>query len=146
MPLVKRHGETNIISCSKLLSVWKAVVGEDISKKAQPVRIKTIEGGNKNILFLGMNGPYMAELSLQIRDIIEKINAYYSQELIAQIKLQRVHYVTNKNVVEFENAQFLDPMKNEELNASKADVLQLENALEKMKYNLSNSRKDNEIK
>ena len=72
-PLVKRHGHVNIISYSKLLNIWETVVGEDISKKAHPIGIKTIKGGEKNILHLGMTGPYMAELSLQTRDIIEKI-------------------------------------------------------------------------
>ena len=82
-PLVRRHGSTSIISHSKLFKIWGTLVGEDISKKAQPIKIKTIKGGEQNILYLGMNGPYMAELSLQTQDIIEKINSYYSNEVIA---------------------------------------------------------------
>ena len=81
-PLVKRHGQLNIISYAKLLGIWGTIVGEEISKKAHPVKMKTIKGGKKNILYLGMNGPYMAELSLQIQDVIEKINSYYSKEVI----------------------------------------------------------------
>ena len=84
-PLVKRHGHVSIMSYSKLLNIWETVVGEDISKKAHPIGIKTIKGGEKNILHLGMTGPYMAELSLQTWDIIEKINSYYSKEVIVQI-------------------------------------------------------------
>ena len=79
-PLVKRHGQLNMFSYAKFLDVWDTIVGEDISKKAQPTKIKTIKGGKKNILYLGMTGPYMAELSLQLPDIIEKINSFYAKK------------------------------------------------------------------
>ena len=59
-PLVKRHVHVNIMSYSKLLNIWETVVGEEISKKAHPIGMKTIEGGRKNILFLGMTGPYLS--------------------------------------------------------------------------------------
>ena len=72
-PLVKRHGQLNIISYAKLLDIWDTIVGKEISKKANPIKMKTIKGGEKNILYLGMTGPYMAELSLQLPYIIEKI-------------------------------------------------------------------------
>ncbi len=144
-PLVKRHGHVNIISYSKLLNIWETVVGEDISKKAHPIGIKTIKGGEKNILHLGMTGPYMAELSLQTRDIIEKINSYYSKEVIVQIKLQRLVHINDKNVVELDNLNDFGAVKNEESHGSKLAFVQLEQALTKMKNNLNNSRKKNEI-
>ena len=144
-PLVKRHGHLNIISHSKLLNIWETVVGEDISKKAHPIGIKTIKGGEKNILHLGMTGPYMAELSLQTRDIIEKINSYYSKEVIVQIKLQRLVHTNDKNVVELDNLNDFGPVKNEGSHGSKLAFVQLEQALTKMKNNLNNSRKKNEI-
>ena len=144
-PLVKRHGHVNIISHSKLLNIWETVVGEDISKKAHPIGIKTIKGGEKNILHLGMTGPYMAELSLQKRDIIEKINSYYSKDVIDQIKLQRLHDINHKNVVELDNSHAFSATKSREPTDPKIVGIQLENALTKMKNNLSNSRKKNEI-
>ena len=144
-PLVKRHGHVNIISHSKLLNIWETVVGEDISKKAHPIGIKTIKGGEKNILHLGMTGPYMAELSLQTMDIIEKINSYYSKEVIVQIKLQRLVHINDKNVVELDNLNDFGAVKNEETHGSKLAFVQLEQALTKMKNNLNNSRKKNEI-
>ena len=144
-PLVKRHGHVNIISYSKLLNIWETVVGEEISKKAHPIGMKTIKGGRKNILFLGMTGPYMAELSLQKRDIIEKINSYYSKDVIDQIKLQRTLQINDKNVVELDNLNDFGAMKSEDLTGSKPAIVHLEQALTKMKNNLSNSRKKNEI-
>ena len=144
-PLVKRHGQVNIMSYSKLLNIWETVVGEDISKKAHPIGIKTIKGGEKNILHLGMTGPYMAELSLQKRDIIEKINSYYSKDVIDQIKLQRTLQINDKNVVELDNLNNFGAMKSEDSTGSKLAIVRLEQALTKMKNNLNNSRKKNEI-
>ena len=140
-PLVKRHGHVNIISYSKLLNIWETVVGEKISKKAHPIGMKTIKGGRKNILFLGMTGPYMAELSLQKRDIIEKINSYYSKDVIDQIKLQRTLQINDKNVVELDNLNDFGAMKSEYSTGSKLAIVHLEQALTKMKNNLNNSRK-----
>ena len=144
-PLVKRHGHVNIMSYSKLLNIWETVVGEKISKKAHPIGMKTIKGGRKNILFLGMTGPYMAELSLQKRDIIEKINSYYSKDIIDQIKLQRTLQINDKNVVELDNLNDFGAMKSEYSTGSKLAIVHLEQALTKMKNNLNNSRKKNEI-
>ena len=144
-PLVKRHGHVNIMSYSKLLNIWETVVGEEISKKAHPIGMKTIKGGRKNILFLGMTGPYMAELSLQKRDIIEKINSYYSKDIIDQIKLQRTLQINDKNVVELDNLNDFGAMKSEDSTGPKLAIVHLEQALTKMKNNLNNSRKRNEI-
>ena len=144
-PLLRRHGSTSIVSYSKLLNIWGTLVGEDISKKAQPIRIKTIKGGEKNILYLGMNGPYMAELSLQIQDILGKINSYYSKEVIAQIKLQRIHNTISRNVVELDNLQDFSSTKKKESRDSILGIVELEHSLTKMKNNLTNSRKKNEI-
>jgi len=144
-PLVKRHGQLNIISYSKLLDIWDTIVGEEISKKAHPIKMKTIKGGEKNILYLGMNGPYMAELSLQVQDIIEKINSFYSKKVIVQIKLQRLHDINHKNVVELDNSHDFTAPKNVETTDPKFSIMQLNNALTKMKNNLSRSRKKNEI-
>ena len=144
-PLVKRHGQLNIISYAKLLDIWDAIVGKEISKKAHPIKMKTIKGGEKNILYLGMTGPYMAELSLQLRDIIEKINSFYSKEVVAQIKLQRLYDINHKNVVELDNSHDFSATKSRETTDPKIASIELENALTKMKNNLSNSRKKNEI-
>ena len=145
LPLVKRHGNTTTISISKLSNIWETLVGEKISKKAQPIRIKTINGGEQNILYLGMTGPYMAELSLQTHDIIEKINSYYSKEVINQIKLQRLRDNIGRNVVDLGSSHNTVSTKDGEPVDSKIDIVELEHALAKMKMNLTNSRKKNEI-
>ncbi len=144
-PLVKRQGQINIISYANLLNIWDTIVGEEISKKAHPIKMKTIRGGEKNILYLGMTGPYMAELSLQLRDITENINSFYSKEVIVEIKLERLHDIKHKNVVELDNTHDFSATKRIETTDPKIAIIQLENALTKMKNNLSNSRKKNEI-
>ena len=144
-PLVRRHGNTSIVSHSNLFNIWGTLVGEDISKKAQPIKIKSIKGGEQNILYLGMNGPFMAELSLQTQDIIEKINSYYSKEVIAQIKLQRIYDTMRRNVVELDRVQDFAITKNKESSDPLLYFVELEHSLSKMKNNLTNSRKKNEI-
>ncbi|MDC3081775.1 DUF721 domain-containing protein [Paracoccaceae bacterium] len=144
-PLMRRHGSASIVSYSKLLNIWGTLVGENISKKAQPIRIKTIKGGVQNILYLGMTGPYMAELSLQTQDIKEKINSYYSKEVIAHIKLQLLHDTSSRNVVDIDSLQNFVSTKNSESIDPILDIVELERALTKMKNNITNSRKKNEI-
>ena len=144
-PLLKRHGQLNMTSYAKLFDIWDTIVGKKIAKKAHPIKTKTIKGGDKNILYLGMTGPYGAELSLQVRDIIEKINSFYSKEVIVQIKLQRSYDINRKNVVELDNSHDFSAIKRMEITDPKLAVVQLENALAKMKNNLCNSRKKNEI-
>ena len=92
-----------------------------------------------------MTGPYMAELSLQLQDIIEKINSFYAKEVIVQIKLQQVHDINHKNVLDLDNSHDFSATKSIETTDPKIAGIQLENALTKMKNNLSNSRKKNEI-
>ena len=96
-------------------------------------------------MYKRQTGPYGAELSLQVRDIIEMINSFYSKEVIVQIKLQRLHDINSKNVVELDNSHDFSATKSIETTDPKNAVIQLENALTKMKNNLSNSRKKNEI-
>ena len=107
--------------------------------------MKTINGGDKNILYLGRTGPYMAALSLQKQDIMEKINSYFSKEVISQIKLQRIHDAVGRNVVELNKFNNFLSMKNEEPRDSETDIFELDHAITKMKNNLTNSRKKNEI-
>ena len=145
VPLLKRHGRASIMNYSMLFNIWETLVGENISKKAQPIRMKTIKGGDQNILYLGMTGPYMAELSLQTQDIKEKINSYFSKEVIAQIKLQRIHDAVSRNVVELNKSHNLLSIDHEEPRDSETDIVGLEHALTKMKNNLNHSRKKNEI-
>ena len=140
-PLVKRHGQLNMISYTRLFDIWDTIVGEKIAKKAHPIKMKAIKGGDKNILYLGMTGPYGAELSLQVRDIIEMINSFYSKEVIVQIKLQRLHDINRKNVVALDNLHDFSATKSMENTDPKLAFVQLENALAQMKNNLCNSRK-----
>jgi hypothetical protein len=140
-PLVRKHTQVNIISHAKLLNIWETIVGEDISKKAKPLRIKTVKGGQENILFLGMKGPYMAELSLQKESIIDKINSYFSKKVIAYIKLQVVHDFSSKNVIDIGSSKNSESMKGDDTKDTKFGIAHLEKALINLKNNLNNSRK-----
>ena len=62
-----------------------------------------------------------------------------------QIKLQRIHDTRSNNVVELDNLQDFVSTKNKEAIDPTLDIVELEHALTKMKNNLTNSRKKNEI-
>ena len=145
-PLVKKHGKADIISYFNLSSIWETLVGEEISERAQPIKLKTIEGGRKNILFLGMTGPYLAEMSLRVPDVIAKVNLYYSKEVISQIKLQRIPGPVYENVIEFESSSKLETEQESDSHCERTnDAMRLEHALKIMKNNLYTSRKKNEF-
>ena len=65
--------------------------------------------------------------------------------MIVQIKLQRLHDINRKNVVELDNSHDFSATKSMETTDPRLAFLQLENALAQMKKNLCNSRKKNEI-
>ena len=65
--------------------------------------------------------------------------------MIAQIKLQRIHDAVTRNVVELNKSHNLWSMEHEELRDSETDIVGLEHALTKMKNNITNSRKKNDI-
>ena len=66
-------------------------------------------------------------------------------EVIVQIKLQRLLQINDKNIVELDNLNDFGAMKSEDSTGSKLAIVHLEQALTKMKNNLNNSRKKNEI-
>lgn len=140
-PLIKARGKIDIISFSKLFGIWDTIVGEEISKKVRPIKIKTEKSGTENTLYLGMEGPYMAELSLQKQDIIEKINSYYSKKVIYRVKIQQLQNYSDVNIVDLEDPQNLGGFKSLSSTSSNPRDVRLEQALQKLKHNLYNSRR-----
>ena len=65
--------------------------------------------------------------------------------MINQIKLQRLRDNIGRNVVDLESSHNTVSTKDGEPVDSKIDIVELEHALAKMKMNLTNSRKKNEI-
>ena len=74
-----RHNQNHIFS------LWSNLVGEKISRKSKPDRIKINRNGGGNILFIKLLGPYGPEISLQVEEIKEKINVYYGSNFISKV-------------------------------------------------------------
>jgi len=74
-----RHNQNHIFS------LWSNLVGEKISRKSKPDRLKINRNGGGNILFIQLLGPYGPEISLQVEEIKEKINFYYGSNFISKV-------------------------------------------------------------
>ena len=85
-----------------LFSLWPDLVGEKISRKSKPDRIKINRNGGGNILFIQLLGPYGPEISLQVEEIKEKINFYYGSNFISKVVFSPTLY---NNVSQNINAQ-----------------------------------------
>ena len=68
-----------------IFSFWPHLVGEKISRKSKPDRLKISRNGGGNILFIQLLGPYGPEISLQLEEIKEKINFYYGSNFISKV-------------------------------------------------------------
>ena len=68
-----------------LFSLWPDLVGEKISRKSKPDKLKISRNGGGNILFIQLLGPYGPEISLQVDEIKEKINFYYGSNFISKV-------------------------------------------------------------
>ena len=86
-----RHNQNHIFS------LWSNLVGEKISRKSKPDRIKINRNGGGNILFIKLLGPYGPEISLQVEEIKEKINVYYGSNFISKVVFSPTLYSQNSN-------------------------------------------------
>ncbi len=75
-----------------IFSLWSELVGESISQKTKPDKLKIIRNGGGNILFIQLLGPYGPEISLQVEEIKEKINLYYGTNLISKVAFSPTGY------------------------------------------------------
>ncbi len=75
-----------------LFSLWPDLVGEKISRKSKPDKLKISRNGNGNILFIQLLGPYGPEISLQVDEIKEKINFYYGSNFISKVAFSPTIY------------------------------------------------------
>jgi hypothetical protein len=126
----------------QIFTLWSSLVGEQISKKAEPSKLKVNKIGSKNILFIKLLGPYGPEISLQLEEIKEKINLYYGSDFISKVafvpfnQFQRLKILDklSKNDKTEERCQKLIP----EILVSD---LGLNSALAKLKENLLKRKK-----
>jgi len=136
-PLIKINMKGKMQSQKHIFSLWSNLVGEEISKKSRPHKLKISKNGYCNILFIELLGPYGPEISLQVEDIKEKINLYYGVEFVSKII-----FAPNK---QGHNDKVLDSRKKEKRNIginlspipeTSVSVKKLNSALATLKENL----------
>ena len=84
-PLLKANMLDSRHNQNHIFSLWPDLVGEKISRKSKPDRLKISRNGGGNILFIQLLGPYGPEISLQVEEIKEKINVYYGSNFISKV-------------------------------------------------------------
>ena len=126
-----RHNQNHIFS------LWSNLVGEKISRKSKPDRIKINRNGGGNILFIQLLGPYGPEISLQVEEIKEKINVYYGSNFISKVVFSPTlysNYSQNSNKQK-EEKKNLNKMINNNFQATFLNK-KLQSALSTLKGNL----------
>jgi len=126
-----RHNQNHIFS------LWSNLVGEKISRKSKPDRIKINRNGGGNILFIQLLGPYGPEISLQVEEIKEKINVYYGSNFISKVVFSPTlysNYSQNSNKQK-EEKKNLNKMINNNFQATFLNK-KLKSALSTLKGNL----------
>ena len=91
-----------------IFSLWENLVGEKISKKSKPDKLKINRSGGGNILYIRPLGPYGPELSLQAEEIKEKINFYFGSEFIIKVVFSPTAYNSSRQTVTVNEGPYLN--------------------------------------
>lgn len=76
-------------SDSDLVTNWKHIVGEDISKIANVVAVKLSRDKKFNIVLRPVSPAFALELSYKIDECKTKINKYYGRDAVGKITIRK---------------------------------------------------------
>ena len=141
-PLLKANMPDWRNNQNHIFSLWPDLVGEKISRKSKPDKLKINRNGGGNILFIQLLGPYGPEISLQVEEIKEKINFYYGSNFISKVVFSPTlysNYSQNSNKQK-EEKKNLNKMINNNFQATFLNK-KLKSALSTLKGNLVNLEK-----
>ena len=82
--ILKKNG----YNYSEIISKWKMLVGEDISKCASPKLIKMKKGDSNGTLVLSIKRGDEINIEYSKKEIINKINSYFGYKLINEINFK----------------------------------------------------------
>ena len=142
-PLVRINMKGKTQSQKHIFSLWSDLVGEEISKKSKPHKLKISKHGYGNVLFIELLGPYGPEMSLQVEDIKEKINLYYGIEFVSKIIFAPSKHNDNKQVLDARKKE-MQNIENNLRSVPEATVSnkKLNSALATLKANLLQREKE----
>lgn len=84
---LRRAGETRGFAEARLLTHWAEIVGEEIARRARPVKVGYAQGGlgaTLTLFVLGADAPLVQAETAKIR---ERVNACYGYNAISRIRL-----------------------------------------------------------
>ena len=84
---VRAAGESRGFALSRLLTHWAEIVGEDLARAAQPVKIGYGKGGLGATLTLLVPGAAAPVVQMQLPALRERVNACYGYNAISRIHL-----------------------------------------------------------
>lgn len=84
---VRTAGESRGFALSRLLTHWAEIVGEDLARAAQPVKIGYGKGGLGATLTLLVPGASAPLVQMQLPTLRERVNACYGYNAISRINL-----------------------------------------------------------
>ena len=82
---VRTAGESRGFALSRLLTHWAEIVGEDLARSAQPVKIGYGKGGLGATLTLLVPGAAAPMVQMQLPVLRERVNACYGYNAISRI-------------------------------------------------------------
>jgi len=82
---VRAAGESRGFALSRLLTHWTEIVGEDLARVAQPVKIGYGKGGLGATLTLLVPGTAAPMVQMQLPVLRERVNACYGYNAISRI-------------------------------------------------------------
>ncbi|MFY0693273.1 MAG: DUF721 domain-containing protein [Paracoccaceae bacterium] len=84
---VRKAGEQRGFAVMRLLTHWQEIVGEDLAKMAQPVKVGYGREGFGATLTVLTSGPNAPILQTQLPKIRERVNACYGYSAISRVRI-----------------------------------------------------------
>ena len=81
--ILKKNG----YNYSEIISKWKLLVGENISKYSYPKSIKMLKGDKNGTLLIAVERGNEIDIEYSKKEVMNKINSYFGYKLIGEIKL-----------------------------------------------------------
>lgn len=107
---VRSASEGRGFAQSRLLTHWEEVVGADIAKTAQPVKITYGRGGMGATLTLLTTGAMAPMLEMQKEQVREKVNICYGYNAVSHIRITQTAPIGfHEGRVAFEAAPKISP-------------------------------------
>lgn len=123
---VRTASEGRGFAQSRLLTHWEEVVGADIAKMAQPVKITYGKGGMGATLVLLTTGSMAPMLEMQKEQVRQKVNVCYGYNAVSHVRITQTAPIGFQDGrVAFEGAPKASPKVDPEVVAKAREATQI---------------------